>query len=64
VSAGIRREPKGHYYIMLRKGIGPIYAERGGGLVLRDETSWRKLSGFWLNTRWGCFWIYFRRAAS
>jgi hypothetical protein len=46
---------------MLRLGVGPIYAERNGGLVLKTEVTWRKLCGFWINTRWGCVWIHFRR---
>lgn len=54
-------EPKGKRYIMLRLGIGPIYAEKGGKACLRNETSWRKLSGFWVNTSLGCFWFELRR---
>jgi hypothetical protein len=53
--------PKGKRYIMLRLGVGPIYAEKGGGLVLKTETSWKKISGIWINTSKGCFWIKFRR---
>lgn len=57
----VTTEPKGKPYIMLRRGIGLFYAERDGGMVLRDQTSWRKICGFWVNTRWGCKWIQFRR---
>jgi hypothetical protein len=54
--------PRGKPYLMLRSpGIGPVYAEKNGGLILRDQTSWRKLAGFWVNTPWGCVWIHFRR---
>jgi hypothetical protein len=60
MNAGIIREPK-HRYIFLRLGIGWHYAEKGGKLCLRDQTSWRKIAGVWINTRWGCWWIYFRR---
>jgi hypothetical protein len=53
--------PKGKPYIMLRLGVGPIYAEKGGGLVLKTDVSWKKLSGLWINTPKGCVWIYLRR---
>lgn len=59
----IRVIPKGKRYIMLRKGIGFVQAERDGGLVLNTETSWRKISGIWINTDHGCYWIYFRRSS-
>ncbi len=57
----VTREPKGKAYIMLRKGIGFCYAEKNGHLVLKGETSWRKISGIWINTTVGCFWFEFRR---
>jgi hypothetical protein len=57
----IRVVPKGKRYIMIRLGVGPIYAERGGGPCLKTETTWRKLSGFWINTKWGCVWVMLRR---
>lgn len=53
--------PKGKPYIMIGKGIHPIYAEKNGGLVLKTEVHWRKISGFSINTNRGCYWIYFRR---
>ena len=53
--------PRGKRYIFLRLGVGPVYAERGGYAVLRGQTSWRKLAGFWVNTPWGCVWVHFRR---
>lgn len=53
--------PKGRRYIMLRLGVGPIYAEQDGGPVLRGETTLTKLSGFWINTVRGCVWIQLRR---
>jgi hypothetical protein len=53
--------PKGKPYLMLRLGIGPIYAEKNGGLVLKTEVYWKKISGVWINTKWGCVWIKFRR---
>jgi hypothetical protein len=60
----IRVVPKGKRSIMLRLGVGPSYAEKGGGPVLKTEVSWRKLNGFWVNTKWGCYWILLRRAGS
>jgi hypothetical protein len=57
----IRVIPKGKPYVMLRLGVGVTYAEKNGGLVLRGETSWRKINGLWINTRWGCVWMSFRR---
>lgn len=53
--------PHGRRYFMLRLGPGWSYAEKGGGLVLRDETRWWKINGIWINTAWGCVWILFRR---
>lgn len=52
--------PKGKRYIMVGR-VGPIYAEKNGGLVLKTETSWKKISGFFINTNKGCVWFYFRR---
>jgi hypothetical protein len=49
-------------YIMLRPGIGPVYAEKGGHACIKWDVSWRKLAGFYLNTNRGCWWFYFRRA--
>lgn len=57
----IESAPRGKRYIMLRLGVGPFYAEKNGGAVLRHETSWRKLAGFWINTPWGCLWVRLRR---
>jgi hypothetical protein len=54
--------PKGRPYVMVRLGPGWIYAEKGGGCVLRHEVSWRKISGIRLNTKWGCYWWNFRRS--
>lgn len=53
--------PKGKRYSMIRLGTGLIYAEKGGGPCLKTEVSWKKISGFWINTTKGCVWIYFRR---
>lgn len=53
--------PGGKRYVFLRLGIGPFYAERGGGLVLRGDTHWTKICGIWINTPRGCVWIKFRR---
>lgn len=53
--------PKRRRYIFLRLGVGPFYAERDGAMVLRHEVSWRKWSGVWINTPWGCVWVRFRR---
>jgi hypothetical protein len=59
---GVRVAPKGKRYIMISLGPHLIYCEKGGGLVLRSETSWRKISGVVINTAWGCYWLQFRRA--
>ncbi len=53
--------PKGKRYIMIPLGIGPIYAEQDGGLVLKTEVTWKKISGIVINTKWGCLWLKFRR---
>jgi hypothetical protein len=55
------REPT-HRYVMLRKGIGPIYAGKGGRLLLKTEVRWYHFSGIWINTKRGCWWLHFRRA--
>jgi hypothetical protein len=52
---------RGERHLFLRLGPGLFYAEKDGGSVLRDQTSWRKLAGFWINTPWGCVWIRLRR---
>lgn len=58
----VQRSPdKRQPYIMLPLGFGLHYAEKGGRLVLRDQTAWHKVVGFWVNTRWGCWWFQFRR---
>jgi hypothetical protein len=57
----IEVSPKGEPYVMLPLGVGVTYAEKGGGLCLRDEKDWRKINGFWFNTKWGCVWLTFRR---
>lgn len=54
-------QPKGRPYIMVRLGPAWIYAEKNGGLVRKDETSWKKISGILVNTKKGCFWFEFRR---
>lgn len=57
----INRSHKGRPYSMLRKGVGVFYSEKDGREVLRWETKWHKISGFWVNTNRGCWWIRFRR---
>lgn len=47
--------------ITLRLGIGIAYAEKNGHPVLREETSWRKVNGIWINTKNNNLWILFRR---
>ena len=54
------KTPQNKRYIFLRQGIGVFYAEKGGGAVLRHETSWRKICGIWVNTPRGCWWIQVR----
>lgn len=53
--------PRGKPYLMIPLGIGLIYSEKGGGLVLKEETYWIKISGIVINTKKGCYWIMFRR---
>lgn len=55
------RTPKGKRYVMLRLGVGVFYSERNGHEVLRDEAHWTKISGIWVNTPLGCWWLRFRR---
>lgn len=55
--------PKRKRYIMLRLGVGVCYREKNGHLVLRNQTSWRKINGIWINTNWGCYWFEFRRTS-
>jgi len=62
MSMSLRVVPKGRPYVMVGYGLGWIYAEKGGGAVLRDAVSWRKISGIRMNTKWGCYWWNFRRA--
>lgn len=57
----IEKAPDRGRYIMLRLGIGLQYSEKNGSLVLKGETAWHKICGFWVNTPWGCWWIRFRR---
>jgi hypothetical protein len=47
--------------IMLRRGVGIFYSEPNGGMVLKHEVHWTKISGIWVNTRWGSVWLRFRR---
>jgi hypothetical protein len=53
--------PKGRRYGMLRLGVGVHYAEKDGRAVLRHETHWTRICGIWINTKWGCVWLRFRR---
>jgi hypothetical protein len=57
----IKVVPKGKRSVMIPLGVGLIYAEEGGGLVLKTEVTWKKISGFVINTNKGCIWIKFRR---
>lgn len=66
----IRDQSKGPYekaIVLYRKRHLPIYptlsivhAHKDGGPVLRDESSWRTISGIMVNTRWGYAIIQFR----
>ncbi len=53
--------PKRERNRMLRLGVGVFYSEKNGHSALKHETAWHKISGFWLNTPWGCWWFRFRR---
>jgi hypothetical protein len=57
----IEATPKGKRYIMLRLGVGVFYAEKDGSAVLKHLVHWTKISGVWINTGLGCWWIRFRR---
>lgn len=57
----LRKTSDGRQYIMLPLGVGVCYAEKDSSLVLKWNTSWRKINGFWLNTKRGCWWFTFRR---
>lgn len=46
---------------ILPHGVGWSYAEKGGAPVLKEQTSWKKINGIWLNTPWGHSWALFRR---
>jgi hypothetical protein len=60
----IKRFPKDRPYLMMRKGITPLYSGPGGQLLMRWDVSWRNFSGIAINTPRGCWWIYFRRPAA
>lgn len=53
--------PKGRPYIMIKYGFSLTYAEADAHLVLKHEVTWKKINGFVLNTKWGCYWFSFRR---
>lgn len=52
--------PCGKRYTMVGR-LGFFQSEKDGHSVLKAEKSWRKISGFFINTRWGCLWVRFRR---
>lgn len=46
----------------LYRGIGPSYATKNGGPVLKDQPNkWRFINGFWVGTKHQSVWILFRR---
>jgi hypothetical protein len=50
--------------VMLRHGVGPSYATKSGGPILRDQSRWYKLThinGFWINLPNSQYWILFWR---
>ncbi len=49
--------PRGRPCRTLPLGIGFTHATRDGGPVLRGQSSWRTVTGIWINTRWGCLWV-------
>lgn len=44
-----------------RYGLHWLHARPGGGPCLRDQTSWRTISGIIVNTAWGSAFLHFRR---
>ena len=42
-------------------GVGWTQSEPDGGLVLKWERHWTKISGFYVNTPWWSAWVQFRR---
>lgn len=44
--------------------VGFMYAEKGGGPVLKEEVKWHKISGVYFNTPWGYGYLMFRRWGS
>jgi len=43
-----------------RYGLHWAHGKRGSSVMLRDEVSWRSISGVLVNTPRGAAWIYFR----
>ena len=56
-----KKVPKNKAYWMIDLVFHWIYSEPGGGLVLKTETHWTKISGVVYNTKRGCYWFMFRR---
>lgn len=51
-------------HVPFYRPVGVFHAAKGGGLVLRDQSSWRTINGVFLNTRrTGLFSFEFRRVA-
>lgn len=46
-----------------RYGLHWAHAAPGGGPVLRNEASWRTISGLLVNTPRGAVWLFFRRGS-
>jgi hypothetical protein len=44
-----------------KRYVGFMHAEKDGGAVLRGESSWRTISGFYVNHPRGFFTVQFRR---
>ncbi len=49
-------------YRLTRLGIGIVHAEKGKTVCLRQNVSWRTVSGLWLNTPWFIAFAKYRRA--
>lgn len=41
--------------------MGFMHAHKGGAPVLRTESSWCTINGFYVNTKWGWLRVLFRR---
>lgn len=62
LEVGWKRSPQ-PFFFADGSSCGLMYAEKDGGPVLKDESSWRKINGVFINLRRWDFYCYvlFRR---